>query len=112
MGYDRVDCIYTGSVRQPSSGPAVAQHHIKIENSGYHFGFHRGKPRVCGIATFGDNHPGYDRFAILWDHIESCDVRKNNRMGIINREMNGNGEANSVCGRDSGFSSRSQKIRP
>jgi len=40
----------------------VAQHHVKIENPGYHFGFHRRKPRVRGIAAFGDNHPGYDRF--------------------------------------------------
>jgi len=34
------------------------------ENPGYHFGFHRGKPRVRGIAAFGDNHPGYDRFIV------------------------------------------------
>jgi len=35
---------------------------VKIENPGFHFGFHCGKPRVSGIAAEGGNHPGYDRF--------------------------------------------------
>ncbi|KAH9967211.1 hypothetical protein BC827DRAFT_1123653 [Russula dissimulans] len=35
----------------------TTQHHIKIENPGYHFGIHRRKPRVSGIAAFGGNRP-------------------------------------------------------
>jgi len=40
---------------------------LSIENPGYHFGLHREKPWVGGIAAFGGNPPGYDRFIMDGD---------------------------------------------
>jgi len=60
---------------------------VKIENPGYHFGLHREKPWVGGIAAFGGNPPGYDRFILNGSHGKGSHDRGNGAITISSNSI-------------------------